>query len=200
MSNALQGNLSALDKAQANALASLDLQLTNLTTQYRNDLAKAFAEGNLAKVATLYENYESNKAALLSQAQFDAQLQLSRDQLAQQQSQFDASLAEQIRQFDETMTFNQDKYAASQTSGSGTRLVTSPEPIITDDPKYVFTGVRSTTDPGVVDDVYQEALYRRGFKGANDVELIDFLASMVVAGRILYEEAQAIMKRLGIAG
>jgi hypothetical protein len=93
MSNALQGNLSALDKAQADALASLDLQLTNLTTQYQNDLTQAFAEGNLARVAALYENYESNKAALLSQAQFEAQMQLSRDQLAQQQSQFDANMA-----------------------------------------------------------------------------------------------------------
>ncbi len=72
MSNALQGNLSSLDKAQADALAQLDLQLTNLTTQYQNDLALAFAEGNLAKVAALYESYQSNKAALIDQQQFDA--------------------------------------------------------------------------------------------------------------------------------
>ena len=74
MTNTLQGNLSAIDTAQANALASLDLQMTNLTTQYQNDLAQAFAEGNLAKVAALYENYESNKAALISQQQFNASL------------------------------------------------------------------------------------------------------------------------------
>ena len=81
MSNQLQGSLSELDQAQADALAELDLQLTNLTTQYQNDLALAFAEGNLAKVAALYQNYESNLSNLVSQQQFDATLDYNYDAL-----------------------------------------------------------------------------------------------------------------------
>ena len=127
MSNALQGNLSALDKAQADALASLDLQMTNLSTQYQNDLAQAFAEGNLAKVAALYESYENSKAALMAQAQFDAQMQLSRDQLAQNQSQFDTTM-----QYNQNMQGFNIALAAAEYTGiflryGGLRLVSGTD-------------------------------------------------------------------------
>lgn len=80
--NQLQGNLSSLDKGQANAMADLELQLTQLTTQYQNDLALAFAQGNLDKVNALYSNYVTNEARIIEQSRFDAQQQQNEDALA----------------------------------------------------------------------------------------------------------------------
>lgn len=68
-SNQLQGNLAALTQAQTDATAAIDLQLANLQTQYQTDLAQAFAEGNLAKVSALYDNYEKNRADMLLKQQ-----------------------------------------------------------------------------------------------------------------------------------
>jgi hypothetical protein len=86
MSTQLQSSLSALDKAQANAIAALDLELTNLTVQYRYDLAEAFAEGNLSKVSALYENYQTERDSLIQQEQFYASLNASTDDAAYNQA------------------------------------------------------------------------------------------------------------------
>ena len=91
MSNELQGNLSSLDKAQANALTQLDLQMTNLTTQYQNNLAMAFAEGNMSRVAALYEAYENNRATLMAQQQFEANRQYNYDTLQYNYATLEAS-------------------------------------------------------------------------------------------------------------
>jgi hypothetical protein len=70
-SSQLQGNLAAINQAQSDALADIDLQLANLKTQYQSDLAGAFAEGNLDKVTSLYENYKTNKEMMISQSKED---------------------------------------------------------------------------------------------------------------------------------
>jgi hypothetical protein len=70
-SNQLQGNLASLNQAQADAAANIDLQLANLQTQYQADLAQAFAEGNLAKISALYDNYQTNRANMMSMRQME---------------------------------------------------------------------------------------------------------------------------------
>ncbi len=108
MSNELQGNLSSLDKAQANALTQLDLQMTNLTTQYQNNLAMAFAEGNISRVAALYEAYENNRAALMAQQQFEANRQYNNDTLKYNYATLEAS--------QKNMAYNQ-AFQAGMSSG-----------------------------------------------------------------------------------
>ncbi len=108
MSNELQGNLSSLDKAQANALTQLDLQMTNLTTQYQNNLAMAFAEGNMSRVAALYEAYENNRAALMAQQQFEANRQYNNDTLKYNYATLEAS--------QKNMAYNQ-AFQAGMSSG-----------------------------------------------------------------------------------
>lgn len=72
--NTLQGNLSGLDKAQANALAELDLQIANLETNYRNAVQQAIAQGEFEKAQALYNDYQTKQAQMLNQHQFDAQM------------------------------------------------------------------------------------------------------------------------------
>ena len=53
-SNVLQSNLSAIGKAEANALAEVENQRALLKAQYQNDVAQAIADGNLARAQALY--------------------------------------------------------------------------------------------------------------------------------------------------
>lgn len=53
-SNVLQSNLSAIGKAEANALAEVENQRALLKTQYQNDVAQAIADGDLARAQALY--------------------------------------------------------------------------------------------------------------------------------------------------
>ena len=55
LSNVLQSNLANINRAQADALSQLDLQINNLTTQYRNDVARAIAEGDFAKAQAVQQ-------------------------------------------------------------------------------------------------------------------------------------------------
>jgi hypothetical protein len=70
-SNALQGNLSGLDKAQANALSELDLQMANLETSYRNAVQQAIAQGEFDKAQALYQEFQNQRSLATQQAQFD---------------------------------------------------------------------------------------------------------------------------------
>ncbi|NLT12873.1 MAG: hypothetical protein GXY05_00875 [Clostridiales bacterium] len=55
--NQLQSDLSAIGSAEADALAGLELQRAQLSARYRNDIAKAIADGNLAEAAALYDDF-----------------------------------------------------------------------------------------------------------------------------------------------
>lgn len=55
--NQLQGDLSGITQAEANAKAELELQRTQLATQYQNDIAQAVAGGKLQEANALYQEY-----------------------------------------------------------------------------------------------------------------------------------------------
>ena len=69
-SNLLQSNLANTDRAQADALSQLDLQSTQLQTQYKNDVAKAIADGDFAKAQSLYNNFQTERDRLIQQQQY----------------------------------------------------------------------------------------------------------------------------------
>jgi hypothetical protein len=74
LSNVLQSNLAGINRAQADALSQLDLQINNLTTQYRNDVARAIAEGDFAKAQALYNNYQAERDRMIQQQQYMSNL------------------------------------------------------------------------------------------------------------------------------
>ena len=89
MSNALQGNLSGIDTAEANALSDLDLQRSQTEIDYNNAIAQAKAEGNYQLAQQLYTEKVRVDEALQAQIAQAAQNELARQQMAMQQSQQD---------------------------------------------------------------------------------------------------------------
>lgn len=71
MGNQLQGNLSGISQAEADALSDLELQRTQLTTKYNNDITQAIADGNFKKAQALYDNYWRMDARLTEQKRYD---------------------------------------------------------------------------------------------------------------------------------
>lgn len=71
-SGALQGNLSSIDQAQSNAVADLELQRTQLATQYRSQVAQAIAENNISKAQALYNEAIRANSDLLNRQQIAA--------------------------------------------------------------------------------------------------------------------------------
>ena len=65
-SNALLGNLSGITAAEANAKADLALQRARLESAYTNDVAKAVADGDLAKAQALYNDFLRVDNAIVS--------------------------------------------------------------------------------------------------------------------------------------
>lgn len=57
MGNQLQSDLSAIARAEADALADLELQRTQLAARYKNDIAQAIADGKLAEASALYDDF-----------------------------------------------------------------------------------------------------------------------------------------------
>ena len=87
MSNALQGNLSGMDTAEANALSDLELQRSQTEIDYNNAIAQAKAEGNYQLAQQLYTEKVRVDEALQAQIAQAAQNELARQQMAMQQSQ-----------------------------------------------------------------------------------------------------------------
>ena len=87
MSNALQGNLSGIDTAEANALSDLELQRSQTEIDYNNAIAQAKAEGNYQLAQQLYTEKVRVDEALQAQIAQAAQNELDRQQMAMQQSQ-----------------------------------------------------------------------------------------------------------------
>lgn len=87
MSNALQGNLSDIDTAEADALSDLELQRSQTEIDYNNAIAQAKAEGNYQLAQQLYTEKVRVDEALREQMAQAAQQQLAQQQLAAQQSQ-----------------------------------------------------------------------------------------------------------------
>jgi hypothetical protein len=64
MGNQLQGDLSGLGMAEADALSDLELQRTQIATQYQNDIAQAIADGKLEEASALYGEFVRIDSAL----------------------------------------------------------------------------------------------------------------------------------------
>ncbi len=64
MGNQLQGDLSGLGMAEADAMADLELQRTQIATQYQNDIAQAIADGKLEEAGVLYGEFVRIDSAL----------------------------------------------------------------------------------------------------------------------------------------
>jgi hypothetical protein len=79
---ALQNNLNAINTAEANAKADLDLKRTQLLADYNNAIAQAKANGNAALAEALYNEMIRAEQQLISQQQFNATLSLQEKQLA----------------------------------------------------------------------------------------------------------------------
>lgn len=89
MSNALQGNLSGIDTAEADALSDLELQRGQAEIDYNNAIAQAKADGNYQLAQQLYTEKVRVDEALQAQIAQAAQNELARQQMAMQQSQQD---------------------------------------------------------------------------------------------------------------
>ena len=73
---ALQGNLNSINQAESDALAELELQRTNIATEYENAVAQAEANGNYELAAALYqEAIRVDEFYAAQQKQLDAQAQ-----------------------------------------------------------------------------------------------------------------------------
>lgn len=79
---ALQNNLNAINTAEANAKADLDLKRTQLFADYNNAIAQAKANGNAALAEALYNEMIRAEQQLISQQQFNANLSLQEKKLA----------------------------------------------------------------------------------------------------------------------
>lgn len=91
--NALQGNLSSLDQAEASSLADLELQRSQAETDYNNAIAQANAQGNYELAQQLYAEKVRVDEALREQMIWKAQQDF-------QQLQFDTANSQWQQQFD----------------------------------------------------------------------------------------------------
>lgn len=91
--NALQGNLSSLDQAEASSLADLELQRAQAETDYNNAIAQANAQGNYELAQQLYSEKVRVDEALREQMIWKAQQDF-------QQLQFDTANSQWQQQFD----------------------------------------------------------------------------------------------------
>lgn len=110
-SSAYQRDIASLDQAQANALSDIQLQKTNLQSQYENAITQARAEGNAALANALYEELVRVQNLNREDAQIAAQREAEALELAL-------------------------KYAAKGSSGSttGTKKATKDKPVGSDTP------------------------------------------------------------------
>lgn len=91
---AYQGNLAKVDTAEADALADLELQRTQLATQYENAIVQAKADGNYQLASALYQEKVRVDEALQAQAQYLSSLELQKQQAAFQRQQYADSLGQ----------------------------------------------------------------------------------------------------------
>ena len=63
MENQLQNDLSAIGRAEADALADLELQRAQMTARYKNDIARAVADGKLAEASALRRFHPRRRSA-----------------------------------------------------------------------------------------------------------------------------------------
>lgn len=95
-SNQLQGNLSALRRAEADAQTELDMKLAELKVDYQNAVAQAIAQNDYEKAAALLEEYKLEQQSIVSvaQAQANENYKAYAAQVAYEQEQYNRKQAE----------------------------------------------------------------------------------------------------------
>lgn len=76
LSSALQSNLSGLAQAEAEANATLATQRAKLETAYRNDVAQAIADGNLARAQALLNDFVRVDDMLVNMSRHQADMNM----------------------------------------------------------------------------------------------------------------------------
>lgn len=80
---ALQNNLNDINRAEASAKADIELQRTQLATDYENAIAKAKANGNATLADALYREYVRADESLVAQSQYRQNMALDINRLAE---------------------------------------------------------------------------------------------------------------------
>lgn len=98
-SNALQSNLRALNEAESDAMADLELQRTQMKSQYSAAVQQAEADGDYELAQQLYQEMTRQDQAMLDQIQWNAQQELARQQMEFQKQQAALSAQQWEKQF-----------------------------------------------------------------------------------------------------
>lgn len=72
MSNQYQGDMSSLRESEANAIASAQLEITKIKTQYQDSVAAAVAENDYQRAAALLSEYQTQAKSIVDTAQAQA--------------------------------------------------------------------------------------------------------------------------------
>ena len=94
LSNTLQRNLADISRAEADALANIENQRTQLAIQYRNAVQQAIQQGEFEKAKALYDEYKRVDQSRVETALRQAQLDMQRSEIQREQQNL-----EQQRQF-----------------------------------------------------------------------------------------------------
>jgi hypothetical protein len=113
---ALQNNLNDINKAEAAAKADIELQRTQLATDYENAIAKAKANGNATLADALYKEYVRADESLVAQNQYWQNMALDVNRLAETlaQNQWTRQTADDQYKDNLTRAQAQDKLAADK--------------------------------------------------------------------------------------
>lgn len=112
MSNQLQGDISALRTAEANAMADVELQLTALYIQYQDSIAEAVANNEYERAAALLQEYRTAAQSVVEVAQQQAYLDLEVAGFNRDTNQYNDSIAiEQEKQAYQRLVENAEALA-----------------------------------------------------------------------------------------
>lgn len=127
-SNALQGNLSALNQAEADALKEVEAQRAQLTLDYQNAIKEAILNNELEKAQALYDEAvrvdESTVSTALQQAGLNLQAQQQDRSMMQERAELLASLGDfsgyaALGYTEQQLAAMQAAYAAATAGGGG---------------------------------------------------------------------------------
>lgn len=97
--NALQKNLSDISQKEATSMADLELQRSQMETDFNNAIAQAEAQGNYELAQQLYAEKVRQDELMLQQMQWQAQQDLAQQQLQWQKGQADIANSQWDKSF-----------------------------------------------------------------------------------------------------
>lgn len=117
--NALQSNLSGIAQKEASTMADLELQRSQMETDYNNAIAQAESQGNYELAQQLYAEMVRQDEAMRAQMQWQAQQDLQKDQLAWNKEQATIGQGQWQQSFDKgNEQYNREwAYKVAQDSG-----------------------------------------------------------------------------------